>query len=578
MLDYSLLTKYGKVLDTDNVLPEHPRPDLKRDSFLNLNGKWDYTIVEERTNACVSKGEIVVPFPIESVLSGVGKTLEAHQVLCLTKSFSLDETFIKSTTLLHIGAVDQVAYVYVNGELAGSHFGGYTEAVFDISKYIHSGENSLYIRVLDKCSYLYPTGKQRKKRGGIWYTPISGIWQTVYIESVEPNYIKKIKAVPDIESSVISLTFDSESDRFDICVTYGVKTVFRGVTDKKQIEIPIPHDDLHLWSPEEPCLYDLTVNTGDDTVMSYFAMRRFETKNGYFCLNGKPYFVNGLLDQGYYSDGIYTPASYDSFKDDIMRMKALGFNTLRKHIKIEPMMFYYYCDKLGMLVFQDMVNVGKYSFFKDTVLPFSGLFKKRPYINVNREQRKVFTDTALYTVDRLCSIPSVVCYTIFNEGWGQFDGDGLYELLRKADGTRVYDSTSGWFHEKRSDVVSDHIYFKPIKPRKLTDTERPWIVSEFGGYSHSIKGHVFNTDKEFGYKKFDDLESFANAFFELYENEIAECISHRLAGAVYTQLSDVEDETNGILTYDREICKLPTDRTREVMEALFQRFNEVTTK
>lgn len=573
MLNYRLMTKYGESHDGNVPLAEYPRPQLVRDSYINLNGEWELTVLDR--GATVKKCSIILPFPPESALSGVcDKDIahRKHRELVYQRTFSVNGGFLRDITLLHIGAADQCCKVYLNGNLVGEHQGGYLPAEFDISRFITEGENRLQISVTDSLSYLYPTGKQRKKRGGIWYTPISGIWQTVWLESVDKNYIKNVYLTPDIDSRSIDIKVDCDAPFFEATVFYdGIELAHQTSAEKERC-FTFVENDLHLWSPEEPSLYSLTLKTDGDKVSSYFAMRKFTSENGIFLLNNKPYFINGLLDQGYFSDGIYTPASYDAYRDDITAMKSLGFNTLRKHIKVEPMMFYHYCDKLGMLVLQDMVNVGRYSFFKDTVLPFAFKRKTLPYINVSKKQRKVFSAHSAAITDHLYSCPSVVYYTIFNEGWGQFDGDGIYRQLKADDGSRVYDSTSGWFWEKLSDVFSSHIYFKPITPPD--DISGTWIVSEFGGYSCGCHGHIFNSSKEFGYRRFDDPKAFEEAFVKLYEEEIIGNMKNGLAGAIYTQLSDVEDEVNGILTYDRKVCKLNAEHILELNEKVYREFSK----
>ncbi len=571
MLKYNLLTPYAEKLDKSSVLTEYPRPQLKRNSYLCLNGEWNYSINRTGDLHEDRLGKIVVPFPLESTLSGVQKSLKRGEYLIYSRSFSLEKSFLRDRLLLHIGAVDQIAEVYINNVFVGSSVGSYLPLDLDITDEAHEGVNTITVRVRDDLSYNYPVGKQKRKRGGIWYTPVSGIWQTVWLEAVYEEYVKSVRYTPNIDTKTLTLEVETTADTIDCEISYKGRRVHSTKIYGCNTVISFRDEDLHLWSPEEPHLYDVTLTVGRDKVSSYFAMRKFSVSKDAFLLNNKPYFVNGLLDQGYYSDGIYTPASYRAYYDDIVSMKKLGFNTLRKHIKIEPMLFYYYCDTVGMLVLQDMVNVGKYSFFKDSVLPFAGVQKKPPFIvNVSRKKKDSFFDHSIATVEYLYNIPSVVYYTIFNEGWGQWDGDYMYCVLRELDPTRVYDATSGWFFEKLSDVHSNHVYFKKIKPPKRA--KRPWIVSEFGGYSLSLEGHVFNTDGVFGYRIYKSRELFVKDFVDLYEKEVLGNIRHGLAGAIYTQVSDVEDETNGILTYDRRVAKLTPQDVKPIMDKIYKAF------
>ncbi|MBQ9880490.1 MAG: glycoside hydrolase family 2, partial [Clostridia bacterium] len=332
-------------------------------------------------------------------------------------------------------------------------------------------------------------------------------------------------------------------------------------------------DSPRLWSPEEPNLYEFTVKSGGDEVESYFAFRTVDvgevSGKPRLLLNGKPYFFNGLLDQGYYSDGLWTPAEPEEYERDIMKMKSLGFNTLRKHIKVEPELFYYYCDKLGVAVFQDMVNNGKYSFFRDTLLPTLGITRlgdraRAKYGDPNTQEQ--FISSMNRTVRELRRHPSIVYWTIFNEGWGQFDADGAYECLRQLDGTRIIDSTSGWFHQKKTDVDSLHIYFKKLRLGKRR--ELPQVVSEFGGCVLKLPEHSFNLGKTYGYRIFKTRDAFVRGMHELYKSELLPLIEKGLSAAVYTQVSDVEDETNGILTYDRRVMKLAPEDMAGIAEAL----------
>ena len=548
----------------------YPRPQMRRDSFLSLCGEWELSAVKEEKPT--SLGAIIVPFPPESSLSGIERTLEKDEHYVYEKTFSISNDFFNEKTLLHFGAVDQIAKVSLNGVHLGDHIGGYLPFSFDVTAHIRAGENTLTVDVIDELDTDIPYGKQRKKRGGMWYTPISGIWQQVWLESVAHNAIESIRLTPTLSDITIEITGGAPKKNIRIETEHGILThTFTG--DCTTITIPSPH----LWTPEDPYLYDFTLTSEKDTVRSYFALRTIttENKNGkaYLALNGKPYFFHGLLDQGYFSDGIYMPATPEGFRFDIETMKKLGFNMLRKHIKIEPEAFYYDCDRLGMIVFQDMVNSGNYQFLIDTALPTIGL-KKGISHRASTRRKEIFEHSAKETLAHLYNHPCVCYYTVFNEGWGQYDADRLYDLCQSIDSTRIYDSTSGWFTETKSDVQSEHIYFKPIKLKK---SEKPLVLSEFGGYSCKIDGHSFNLDKTYGYRFFKNKDDFMNALEALYLDEVIPAAKNGLCAAVLTQVSDVEDETNGLLTYDRQVLKVDEKRMQEIANKLKEAFTEYLT-
>ena len=532
----------------------YPRPQMRRESFFSLSGEWKLKVRKDNTETCV--GEIFVPFAPESRLSGIGHSV--GEVYVYEKAFTLPEGFVKDRVLLNFGAVDQRAKVLLNGQTVGEHTGGYFPFSFDVTDELCE-ENLIRVEVTDELDTDICYGKQSKKRGGMWYTPISGIWQMVWLESVTENYIETIKITPTINSVKIETTGGKRDKKI---LLEGKEYSYSG----DEIEIKI--ENAKLWSPENPYLYDFTLTDGEDRIESYFALRTIEVKNGHICLNGEPYFFNGVLDQGYFADGIYTPGSPEGYEYDILTMKRLGFNMLRKHIKVEPDIFYYYCDKYGMAVFQDMVNNGKYHYFSDTVLPTIG-FKKQRERKPTGKQRAHFEKSMKETARMLYNHPSVVYYTIFNEGWGQFDADKMYDKMKALDETRICDTTSGWFEKKKSDVESRHIYFRPVKLKK---GERPLILSEAGGYSYKIEENSFNLEKTYGYKKFTDKESFEKALEKLYIDEILPCVENGLNGVVVTQLSDVEDETNGFVTYDRRVLKVDEDFMREISKRLSEAF------
>ena len=545
----------------------YPRPQLKRECYVNLNGLWDFAVCQTDSQPEQYDQEILVPFCPESMLSGVESGEFTGKWLYYRRAFTLPEGFRKDKVLLHIGAADQIAKVYVNQKAIGTHIGGYEAFSFDITDALQA-DNELVIAVFDDLKdKSLPYGKQTLTRGGMWYTPVTGIWQTVWLESVPTEHI---------ESLNISVTLDSAT--ITITPALSGKLLLEGkaypLADGKAVITP---ENPHLWTPEDPYLYHFVIETAEDRVESYFALRTVEAKkfNGIprLCLNGKPYFFHGLLDQGYWSDGIYTPASPACYEDDILQMKRLGFNTLRKHIKVEPEQFYYDCDRLGMVVFQDMVNNGDYSFLRDTLLPTFGLQKlndKR--LHRDGATRARFLEAMASTVKQLKNHPCIVYWTIFNEGWGQFDGSAAYKKLKELDDSRIIDTTSGWFRSADTDVDSRHIYFTPWSTLKASD--KPLVLSEFGGYAYPVKDHLFNPDKAYGYKSCKTEAAFQSALAELYVMRVLPAIERGLSAAIYTQVSDVEDEINGLMTYDRRICKADAESMRNIACALQDFFAE----
>ncbi len=548
---------------TDVPFSEYPRPQMKRDSYICLNGKWNFTV--ENKGKTSYSGEILVPFCPESRISGVMREIGKNDLMIYERKFSLSADFMKERVILHFGACDQYATVYVNGKLAGENVGGYLPFSFDITELAEVGENTVHVEARDPLNLDLPYGKQTNKRGGMWYTKVSGIWQTVWLESVSRNYIKNIKTTTTLDSVLIEVS-GGETEK--TLILGGKNYPFSG----ESIEVKI--DSPHLWTPDDPYLYEFEIVSGGDRVSSYFGLRTVSIKKlggkDLICLNDKPMFFHGLLDQGYFSDGIFLPATPRGFADDILKMKECGFNMLRKHIKLEPEIFYYYCDKYGMLVFGDMINSGKYSFFIDTALP-TVFLKKGVNHRASRARREAFYASAEGIINQLYSHPSVVYYTIFNEGWGQFAPAEAYKKLKALDPTRVYDTTSGWFKVNETDIESDHVYFKPVKLKPIPG--KPSVLSEFGGYVCKIDGHSFNADKTYGYRFFGTEEEFEAALIALYEEQIIPAIENGLNAAVLTQVSDVEDETNGLLTYDRQILKVSPEKMKSLANKLYEKFD-----
>ena len=569
----TLTTPFEKKEDQDTTWDEYPRPQMKRDSYLSFSGVWELSLKDN--SGCSSLGKITVPFPPESRISGIERQLKKGEKYIYTKSFCLPEGIKNDRYLLHFGAADQIARVTLNGKYLGEHTGGYLPFSFDVTDCLTDGENTLTVEIQDDLDHDLAWGKQRRDRGGMWYTPTSGLWKQVWLEGVPANYIANVKITPSLDSVKIEISGGKNEKKITYLDGDREKTVeFSGNS------VIIHPENVINWTPDNPHLYYFTLTDGGDKIESYFALRTVSIEkrgdSSYISLNGEPIFCHGLLDQGYYPDGIYTPASPDGLLYDIRKIKDLGFNMLRKHIKIEHELFYYYCDKYGMMVFQDMVNSGDYSFLIDTALPTIG--KKRGITHrANARRREQFESDCRETLDLLYNHPSVVYYTVFNEGWGQYDADRIYGELKEYDPTRIYDATSGWFFEKKSDVTSDHIYFKPITDKNLChDSDRPCVLSEFGGYSCKIEGHAFNLDKTYGYSTAKTKEEFMDSFAALYENEVIPAIGRGLCATVYTQVSDVEDETNGLLTYDRYICKVDEDRMRKIALDLKNTFAEAT--
>ena len=571
MLNYSMLTPYFEDFDKTCPLKEYPRPTLVRDSYINLNGVWNYTLSDIKDINLEVKDEIVVPYVIESYLSGVRNDID-KKYICYKRNFEIKEDFIKDHIILHFGAVNQICDIYVNKVKVGSHIGGYLPFSIDITKEIKVGSNELYVIVENIPNLDLGVGKQGYKRGGMWYTKVSGIWQTVWLESYHKTAIKNIRFKTNIDNGIVNMNIDSKASEFKIIISHNNEVVKELYTKDSFVNFVI--DSPKLWNTEAPNLYNVLIETKHDSIKTYFAFREVSFDEKYIYLNKEKIFLNGLLDQGYFSDGIYTPASYDAYKDDILKMKNLGFNTLRKHIKVEPEMFYYLADKLGMLVLQDFPNSGQYSFFRDTVLPTIG-FKRLPdeFRKVSKNRKEYFIKDNKELLDNLYNHPSVIYYTIFNEGWGQFLSDKMYEIFKNYDPSRIYDSTSGWFYRKLTDINSLHVYFKKVRlPKK---SKLPIVLSEFGGYSYKIEEHSFNSEHNYGYKLYKTKEDISNGFKELYERDVIDNIKNGLVGAIYTQVSDVEDETNGILTYDRQVLKLDENIVKEVNKKVYETFKNV---
>ena len=544
----------------DIPLCEYPRPQFKRDSYLCLNGEWEFkTSYLDNDLEGEYKEKIIVPYSMESYLSSINRYLNKGEYLYYRKIFKLDNDFNKGRVVLHFDAVDQIAEIYLNNNLVATHEGGYLPFEVDITSYLKE-ENTLIVKVQDDLDLKYGYGKQTKVSKGMWYTKTSGIWKTVWLESTKEEYFNNVKI--DVTLSSVTLTLDTNVEEKTIIIHTENGDIIRTFKENK---ITIDIDNPHLWSPEDPYLYYFELIGEDDKIESYFALRTIKVSNDnipFILLNDQPYFFHGLLDQGYFPDGLLTPKAYKKYEDEILALKELGFNVLRKHIKIEPLYFYYLCDKLGMIVFQDMVNNSSYSFIRDTALPTIGLLRwKNKGKHVLKENKEQFIKECRGTLDLLYNSPSVLYYTIFNEGWGQFECDRVFEIVKSIDSSRIIDATSGWFFGDKSDVDSYHVYFKKIK---VKTKKRPIIISEFGGYVYKELEHSFNLENTYGYKIYKTKEEFQKGLSLLYLTQIVPLIKKGVCGAIYTQVSDVEDETNGLFTYDRKILKVSKTQMLEI--------------
>lgn len=523
----------------------YPRPQFRRDSFLPLHDDWT-----------LNGRPINIPWPPEAPLSGWEGKVKPD--MRYETTFILPEGFLPPAhrLILHFGAVDQVAEVTVNGMGVARHEGGYLPFSADITAVLRPGENILTVCAVDTLSRDYPYGKQHKRPHGMWYTPVSGIWQTVWLEAVPAKgAISALRIVPDLTG--VTLEVETDGLEYTVAIPQTGQVFF--CTDKKVRIEPL---ELHLWTTENPYLYDFAVSTETDKVESYFALRTISTTEmgGHtrLLLNGKPVFLHGVLDQGYFEDGSFLPKEPEEYERDVLRMKELGYNTLRKHIKIEPEAFYYACDRLGMLVLQDMVNSGGYNYLFDTVIPTIGLKKRFDRFPGSKKRRAFFEQHVRDTLAHLHDHPCVVGYTIFNEGWGQYDSDRIYRDCKRADPSRFYIATSGWFAQKESDAQSEHIYFR----NEVLQAKRPGkflFLSECGGFTRRVEGHVAADRKKYGYGAADTEETLMGRLRGLYDEMVLPSIPNGLCGCIYTQLSDVEGEINGLYTYDRSVRKVPVE-------------------
>ncbi|MBY9004824.1 MAG: beta-galactosidase [Candidatus Lokiarchaeota archaeon] len=574
-----IVSRWTKDIDPENPLPEYPRPQLKREEWLNLNGMWDYAILPRETQEIKEyDGKILVPYPIESALSGIKKKLLPDQRLWYHRKFTIPEKWINKRIFIHFGAIDWEANIWINNNEAGYHRGGYTPFKIDITDFLNQkDQNEIIIAVWDPSDKDHQShGKQSLKPKFITYTPSSGIWQTVWLEPTPNSYINSIKMIPDIDKNNLILNVEvHEPGSHDKIHT----TIFEENKEILSIEGNFEQDLLlnlpspKLWSPENPFLYDITIslirnNEKIDKIKSYFGMRKIslgksENDIRQIELNNKPIFQYGTLDQGYWPDGLYTAPTDEALKYDIEITKELGFNMIRKHVKVEPARWYYHCDKLGILVWQDMPNGEKWTIWHHLKMILLG----KKYKGKRSTQAKIdFYEELESLIKNLYNSPSIVTWVPFNEGWGQFDTIDVVKKIRKLDTTRLLDNASGWFDRGVGDIRDIHHYPEPKMPEK--NLNRAAVVGEFGGLGMSIKEHMWNFKRKFAYKSFQNKEEMFKSYKDLIIN-LKDLIKKGLSAAIYTQTTDVEQEINGLLTYDRDIIKMDKERVRELNLSLF---------
>ena len=585
-------------------LAEYPRPAMRRDSCEILNGPWQYAITQTAEYPAAWQGSILVPYSPEAPASGVGRTLQPGQWLHYHRLFA-PPAGEGGRVLLHFGAVDYACAVQVNGHLAGGHRGGYWPFTLDITDLLNgTGRNSLWVAVQDPTGHgTQARGKQTLKPGGMFYPAQSGIWQTVWLERVPDNYIQTLTVTQDYDARTVTVRVHTAKPGGAVNLWAMVRA--GGVTIAEdwgsdeadqdgEVTLNIPEEHFFPWSPDTPFLYDLTVGTNQgeeaefDTVHSYFALRKWSCApdaHGVlrFCLNDKPILLNGLLDQGYWPEGLYTPPSDAAVERELSEVKALGFNLLRKHAKIEPQRWYYHCDRLGLIVWQDIVNGGSaynlwfVTYLTNVLQPLLRRFPdgkacRRLLSRAKPAGREEYAHELADTVQALQCHPCIACWVPFNEGWGQFDAGKAVQALRTLDGTRLVDEASGWFDQGGGDVHSLHNYFYPLRIRPQ---KRTVALSEYGGIAWPMPGHE-PPRKTYGYGTAKDRQELTARYKKLQLKTVLPQLEKGLSALVYTQLTDVEDEVNGLFTYDRAAVKPDANAVRSVNAALAAEFARVT--
>ncbi len=568
-------TRWASQIDVNNVLPEYPRPLMERSEWMNLNGLWNYTILPVGKQApSAFDGKILVPFAVESSLSGVQKNVGKANELWYEREFMIPAKWKNNRVILHFGAVDWKTDVWVNNVKVGQHTGGYTPFSFEITAALKNGSNKLMVKVWDPTNDGYqPRGKQVNKPEGIWYTPVTGIWQTVWLEPVPDKFITQVKTTPNIDINILNVEVAtnnfSASDRIEVKVMDGSKVVATAQSiNHLPVEIVMP-DQVKLWSPDSPFLYDLEITLWNgtkqiDKVKSYAAMRKYSIKrdeNGIvrLQLNNKNLFQFGPLDQGWWPDGLYTAPTDEALKFDIQKTKDFGFNMIRKHVKVEPARWYTYCDRLGIIVWQDMPSGDGGPQWQPHQY-FNGLeWLRSPESEAN--YRKEWKEI----IDFLYSNPCVGVWVPFNEAWGQFKTIEIAEWTKQYDPSRLVNPASGGNHYPVGDMLDLHNYPNPAL--YLYDAQRTTVLGEYGGIGWAVEEHLWEPDRNWGYVQFNSAKEVTDEYVK-YAEQLMNLIQHGFSAAVYTQTTDVEVEVNGLMTYDREIIKMDESRVKQINQKI----------
>ena len=578
-------TSWSEQIDPSKVWQEYPRPQLVRDNWKNLNGLWEYSIIpKDQSKPSSFQGKILVPFAVESSLSGVGKRVGKDSTLWYHTTIAIPSSMKGKNILLHFGAVDWESEVYLNGQKIGTHQGGYDPFSFDITSALKKANaQELVVRVWDPSDDgPQPRGKQVKNPNGIWYTPVTGIWQTVWIEAVPKTYIASTKQVPDIDNQMLHVTPSIENlqngDQVKISAWDGENKIAEETTgSSREVNLKIPN--AKLWGPDAPFLYNLKISVvrngkAIDEVKSYFAMRKISVQpdeNGIkrIALNNKFLFQFGPLDQGWWPDGLYTAPTEEALVYDIDQTKAMGFNAIRKHVKVEPARWYYHCDKVGMLVWQDMPSGD-----------LGARWNSRPGMEGGSDMERKPESEAIYRkewnaiIDALYNFPCIVIWVPFNEAWGQFKTKEITEWTKSKDPSRLVNSASGGNFHEVGDIMDLHNYPAPAMPKaSLFGTQQAIVLGEFGGLGLPLEGHTWQDKNNWGYRSFQNADTLFKTYSS-YIDQLVPLVQKGLSAAIYTQTTDVEVEVNGLMTYDRRVIKMPADRLKKIHEKLYAAIND----